>query len=244
MQFAAKKLNQYETVGEVLTAARQEKQLELERVEKILKINKRYLAALEAGEYSKLPGDIYTRNFLRSYAELLQVNPEHILELLDRELQIAKQVEDIPHHLEPAATTQPTFLVTPQRIRNIGIGVLTVALLVYFGWQIYAIFAPPPLTVSQPEQDVVTSQQTLIVSGQTEPAVTVTINNEETVTDPQGGFSRQVELQNGLNTIEVTAQKRRSRPNTVTRQVIFEPPANPEPPEEATELLIDDIIIE
>ena len=58
-------------IGATLVEAREKRKLTLDDVQKELRIRGRYLSALEEGQWSVLPGEAYTRAFLRSYAEYL-----------------------------------------------------------------------------------------------------------------------------------------------------------------------------
>jgi cytoskeleton protein RodZ len=58
-------------IGATLVEAREKRKLSLADVQKELRIRERYLTALEAEEWDVLPGEAYTRAFLRSYAEFL-----------------------------------------------------------------------------------------------------------------------------------------------------------------------------
>ena len=61
-------------VGVKLEKARQTKGLSKEQVLKELKFNASFLDALESGQWSEMPGEIYALGFLRQYAELLGVD--------------------------------------------------------------------------------------------------------------------------------------------------------------------------
>jgi len=58
-------------IGELLRSAREQKGLSLDRVADETNIAKRYLAALEAEDFTVFPGDTYAIGFLRNYAEYL-----------------------------------------------------------------------------------------------------------------------------------------------------------------------------
>ncbi len=60
-------------------AARERKGVDLYRAERDTKIRARYLAALERGEYRELPGDVYTKGFLRNYALYLGLDPDEVV---------------------------------------------------------------------------------------------------------------------------------------------------------------------
>lgn len=68
-------------LGQLLKERRVVLGMDLEDVERRTKIRKRYLEALESGDWSVLPGEVYARGFVRSYAECVGLDG---LELLER----------------------------------------------------------------------------------------------------------------------------------------------------------------
>ncbi|OLN33818.1 RodZ domain-containing protein [Desulfosporosinus metallidurans] len=67
--------------GQMLRAAREEKQWSLTYTEEITKIRVRYIQALEAEEYEILPGTTYAKGYLRTYSKQLGLNPDEIIAL-------------------------------------------------------------------------------------------------------------------------------------------------------------------
>ena len=64
-------LDDKNTIGEQLRRARKTKSISLMEVSEHTKISKRHLEALEKAEYEILPGETYTKGFLRAYAKYL-----------------------------------------------------------------------------------------------------------------------------------------------------------------------------
>ncbi|MGZ0040834.1 helix-turn-helix domain-containing protein [Paenibacillus ottowii] len=67
-------------LGQQLKEARLQKGLSLDDVQEMTKIRKRYLEAIETGDYKVLPGSFYVRAFIKTYAETVGLDPDEILE--------------------------------------------------------------------------------------------------------------------------------------------------------------------
>ena len=65
--------------GAVLAAARAERGLTVEYVAGKLKLASFQIKAIEAGDFSVLPGAVYARGFMRNYARLLNLDAETLL---------------------------------------------------------------------------------------------------------------------------------------------------------------------
>ena len=69
--------------GEILRQARLEKGLSEKEVADKLHITMHYVRSLESGCYEKLPGTVFARGYMKSYAELLGVDGQDVLEQFD-----------------------------------------------------------------------------------------------------------------------------------------------------------------
>lgn len=68
-------------LGTLLKRARTERGMSLEQLQDITKIRKRYLEAIEEGDYGVLPGNFYARAFIKSYAEAVGLNPDEVVRM-------------------------------------------------------------------------------------------------------------------------------------------------------------------
>jgi len=83
-------------IGAILREERLARGIDFEDVEQATKIRARYIEAIEAERWEVLPGRAYARAFLRTYAELLEVDPEPLLAELERDLATAEADEELP----------------------------------------------------------------------------------------------------------------------------------------------------
>ena len=73
------------SIGAQLKEARNKKSITLEDVHSKIKIHPRVLQLLEEDKFEKLPSPLFAKNFLKSYAEFLEVNSEELMRAYDQE---------------------------------------------------------------------------------------------------------------------------------------------------------------
>lgn len=96
-------------LGEQLKQSRKEKNISLEEIQAITKIQKRYLEAIENGEFDKLPGSFYTKAFIKSYAEAVGLDYETLMQNYEHELpKTSHPVESLPPRKARTSVTSPT----------------------------------------------------------------------------------------------------------------------------------------
>lgn len=76
-----------ETLGEYLRNRRQAKNISLEQIAQITKINISYLHAIERDEFHRLPAPAFTRGFLKLYAQCIGVDPGEVVLRFNRSVQ-------------------------------------------------------------------------------------------------------------------------------------------------------------
>lgn len=154
-------------IGTLLRLAREEQGLSLELVQSETKIRLRYLEALEAGDESIIPGEVYLKGFLRFYANHLGLDGHALVEEFKdwREAQEAEQEAleaqppakaSRPPRVQSASAPTPESsgapVVTPRRRLVIGtVAILAVvALLVTGAWALGRRGTPSGANVTPP----------------------------------------------------------------------------------------------
>lgn len=209
-----------DTLGEALRIVREEMHLSLEELALRAGVRVAYLEAIEAGRYDRTPGYTYVRGFLRSIAEALELSPDVVLARFEADPVGALQ----PSNASPSMRALPRRL-SYRSIRLIAFAGVILATLVYFGFQVRGILAPPPLVVDEPATDVAVTEPRITIHGATQPEVTVQVNGQAVQVDRTGSFRETIDLQAGVNILTVTAAKKRSRTATVIRRVLVQLPA-------------------
>jgi transcriptional regulator with XRE-family HTH domain len=79
-------------LGEFLRRERELRHISLDDVAERTKISRRYLEAIEEGQYDRLPGETFVRGFIRSYAQSVGLDPEDTLLMYNQ----SRVVHEIP----------------------------------------------------------------------------------------------------------------------------------------------------
>ncbi|MDP5273509.1 helix-turn-helix domain-containing protein [Chengkuizengella axinellae] len=76
-------------LGELLKKARLDKNISLDELQELTKIQKRYLIAIETGDFNALPGHFYVKAFIKSYADSVGVDRDHVMQLYQNDVPTA-----------------------------------------------------------------------------------------------------------------------------------------------------------
>lgn len=114
-------------------------------------------------------------------------------------------------------------MVTPKKI-ILFLFVLFLVLVVFYFWkEICFLIKPPALEVFQPPMDITVNQEKFEMTGKTTPFAYLTLGDEEIYIDKEGNFKKEINLQEGLNTLKIEAKNRFGKTNTIIRRIIFNP---------------------
>ncbi len=131
-------------IGSQLRAAREAQNLTLEQAFRATRIKQSFLEAIEANQLQALPGPVQARGFVRSYANYLGLDGEHIASALDADRTPASDIRPLT---SPPATQQAIVTPPPVNARPI-------------------IQAPPkPAVITSPKPAVARSEKSTQASG-------------------------------------------------------------------------------
>lgn len=191
----------------------------LEELSRRTKISVRHLLALEECRFADIPyATVYQKNFIKCYAQALQISPETFLaQFATEEMPPTKKGQ-----FSPLTRVNRRLLSNvPLFIRSISVGLMVGAFLFYLGNQVKVILEPPRLDLYSPTDGRITNVAALLVQGKTDAAATVSINGQAIKTNTGGEFQEEIHLQPGINTIIVRAKKKHGKETAETRNIIM-----------------------
>ncbi|MBC2008043.1 helix-turn-helix domain-containing protein [Listeria welshimeri] len=103
-------------LGDKLKQARREKGLSLDDLQQITKIQKRYLVAIEEGNYAVMPGKFYARAFIKQYAEAVGLDSATLFDEFESEVPDTPQQEVVNN--EPTRVQSKRNPIPAQSVGN------------------------------------------------------------------------------------------------------------------------------
>jgi len=197
------------TVGQILKTAREGKNYSLEQLSSLTKIDIKYIVALEADDFAKLPSETFAKGFIRNLALRLERKPEELVAVFRRDYRQ-------PHigNAIPSKRKRP-FSFSFLNSQLVLFGVAALVFFVYLGFQFRAILTPPKLDIQRPTpQSVLISP--LEIEGTTSVDSTIEINEDTRAKpDSSGHFLVRYTLPVGETTITVQVTNRFGRSSII-----------------------------
>lgn len=137
-------------LGTRLKEARLSKGYSLDDLQEITKIQKRYLVAIEEGNYSIMPGTFYVRAFIKQYAEAVGLDADEILDEFKKEIpyqpkeDVAQSISQSPARRRISPRSTNNLLETMPKI-IVGLFIVVILVASWFLFQ-------KKMSTNQPEE--------------------------------------------------------------------------------------------
>ncbi|MDQ3755290.1 MAG: helix-turn-helix domain-containing protein [Acidobacteriota bacterium] len=165
------------SLGAQLRRAREERGLTLREMADRTRITRRYLEAIELDDYKQLPGGIFNRSFVKSFAREVGVNEQEALEAY---AQMAREQGESPDEI-PASRQQSRVYSNVDSSRSPLVTILlsllilaVISLGIYLGLYYYQRrtqeASVPPANNNAPPNSITTTQNSPTASNNTAPA--------------------------------------------------------------------------
>lgn len=204
------------TAGEILAAARHERNWSLAELSRRTKIQIHHLSAIEKSDLQALPQEPFVKGFIRTASAELELKPDEMIAIFRRDFGVNQKGQIIPRILDH--TFHRHWAWTPKITILSAIAVTITAFFIYLIFQLKIFISPPALTLTYPQSNAVVSENVL-VEGQTDPDAVVSINNQEIKKNKNGTFSQTIQLTAGAHTITVIAIDQNKKSTILQRTV-------------------------
>src|SRR5579884_1634337 len=192
-------------LGQRLHNQRVQKKLTLEEVAVATKIKPRFLAAIECGDYSKLPSPTYAQGFVKNYASYLGLPRAEVTALFRREFDEARAYKVLPNSLSKKQEfPRITFRFRQQYLLLMAFILLLASYLVF---QYRGFFFAPRLVVYTPKEGGTVSENA-IITGKADTDASVFVNNVQVSVDTNGTFRKSVSLFPGKTAVTIIARNK------------------------------------
>jgi cytoskeleton protein RodZ len=150
-----------------LRVEREQRNVSVETICAVTKVSLRYVQALEAGEYSELPGGVFRKGILRSYLGVLGLDETTWIERFEASLRASGQAgSTAAEWAEFAENVRRTRVRTRPSTGRRWLGVAGMfALLALFGWLVWSLVVHRRMETGQPTADASTFQDSSSPSG-------------------------------------------------------------------------------
>lgn len=217
------------TLGEILKNKREERGFTIEKIVELTGIQKKYIKALEEDNKKNLPSEIYVRFFLRDYGKILDLNIDELFSLYKKDLQSTDEKEKLNKQINYSYKTKKkiwlnfyNFVNIPSLIAGIILVIAISFFLIYIGIGFYKLLLPPKLIITNPKNNLLLNQNSIEITGITDPEVEILINDELVLNNGTNEFISKINLQKGLNIIKIMARNRHKKESIEYLKVIYE----------------------
>lgn len=218
--FTTKKVEGSDTLSEKLIEIRTVNKIDLNILASETKITKKYLIYLEEGRLDKMPAEIYVKGFLKKIADYYKVDVGDFLRLYKQE-ECIRQNMDKNKRPSFNLNNSPTFIITPKTIAALAIGIILVSFIIFFGFQVSAIFKGPELAIDSPSDELIVDSTPLLIEGSIGDPDSIVYINGEIIGLKDGKIAEEINLTPGSNIIKITATNRFKKTSEVIRTVIL-----------------------
>lgn len=188
------------TTGEILQRERKNKKISLDEIEKVTKIRKKNLIAIEQNKWDGFPSKTYILGVIKSYGRYLNLNEEKLSAFFRREYE---RQEDMAFKTR---VSKKHFTPHKKRIFVATLAIVFILFGIYFGYQVKLFFSHPSVTIFEPQKTQFKNDEKIELVGKTEKEAIVLINGERVFLDKDNVFHVNIPLASTKNfvTIEVT----------------------------------------
>ncbi|HLZ48182.1 MAG TPA: helix-turn-helix domain-containing protein [Candidatus Limnocylindria bacterium] len=228
-------------LGDALRLQREQMGVTLEQAADDTRIRLKFLQAIESGDYQSLPGNVYTKGFLRNYAEYLNLEPDEMVALYVGE---RGGIEPLRTFAPMKPLVKRSFIFTPTVLVPVVVLAGIVLFVVYFYYQFTSFAVAPHVDITDPPGDAISQSPQFTLKGKANPdgRITVTVSPgldpiPEVKPNADGTFSVTVPLKPGANHVQVEVLDPSGKQAKASRTIQLSPVVSNDQP--APQLIVE-----
>ena len=196
--FRVKKFEE-ESLGSYLRNGREMRKIKLTKLASEIAVSVNYVRAIENGDYSVLPPEIYVKGFIRRYCNVVGLDYQKASYLFSKNK--SRPAPPLPKKSPIAHTWFLQVITYRNLVLLIGLLFLT-TLLFYLLNVIYPMYSKPFFRLLNPVNcPVEASADKFELLGVIQPEGKIWINEEESMVDKEGNFTCSLFLRKGENNV-------------------------------------------
>ncbi len=192
------------TVGQILKEEREKQFYTILEIEKVTKIRKELLEALEADNFEKLPSVTFIQGFIKNYGKFLKLDVDKLLAIFRREYSDRSHPPRILESFQNPLDKKK-FRITSTKFISSVVIILLLIFFAYLWFEYRFLVGPPFLDILSPQNNISVQSSLIEIKGKTNPEIKITINNQEVSVDTFGNFSQEIKLNESVNKITIIA---------------------------------------
>lgn len=203
-------------IGKIIKEERKKKNISLDELSQKTKIKKDFIKAIEKENWKLLPEFPVVLGFVKNISDTLGIGSERAAALLKRDF--PPKEKDI-ERINPKPDVAKEFIWSPKLTFILGIILVTLALFCYLIFQYIKFVSPPKLTIQEPSESQVVTQEDVTVKGSTDLEATITVNNQPVIVDENGNFETEIEVAENTKEVRITARSRAGKETIIKRNI-------------------------
>ncbi|MBI1863129.1 helix-turn-helix domain-containing protein [Candidatus Microgenomates bacterium] len=200
------------TVGGILKREREKQKMSLEEIEKVIKVRRKFLEAIEQDDWTLFSSKIYITGVIKNYAKVLRLPEDKVLAFFRREYakkEVTGFQTKVPSKLLDSGT---------KKYLGLGLGLLICVFVLYFGYQLFLFFAPPNVDILLPKETVFKRTDKIKILGKTEREAQIMIFGNRIYQNKEGVFVYDYPLKKGKNFLVIEVTGANGKKTTIRRE--------------------------
>jgi transcriptional regulator with XRE-family HTH domain len=194
-----------------------EKGVSLKKLSDTTGISVNHIENMLRGDFGRIPPTPYFRGYLIRIGEVLNFDGEQWWEKIKKEEEVKKSGSSDSLPENRFALESPARVITA--------AVVIIALIVLLSFTLPHVFGKPVIVITTPQGNPYqTISNSIVVQGSVKSADSLYVDGDEATIASDGSWQKNVLLQSGMNTLDISAKKFLGGTTDVVEQIIYNAP--------------------